>query len=411
LKELDLLNFGEVVIRKLSSVLLLLCIIYVSAQDVSYAVDLNNFDERSHVIQFDAYASSREFNIYLPKSYEKDVNKRYPVLYMLEGGRYIRHVTSIVQNLSMRRKIPEIILVVIPAGKTRQLDYTPEYITQRNSEELGRANVFSSFLSKALIPFVDETYRTAGLRILAGHSRSGLFAIDEMIGQRGMFHAYFAFSPALWPDGYAVMDRFSMFLEKNEEASSFLYMNGGAEENENIINSVQYSGKLLEAHTRKKIRWHVELASNETHGTTPLIGYYLALRKLFRRWDKPLKLFAQEGYDAFVGARIELETELGYPVMFEERTLNSIGYSLLSKGDAVKAAIIFKENAQNYPTSANVHYSLADAYEAQGNIYAAYASLNKAVELLDMADEDTATSILARHKKLKATLEETRKGD
>ena len=65
----------------------------------------------------------------------------------------------------------------------------------------GKADQFLAFVERELIPWVERTYRTSDLRILAGHSAGGNFALHAMRTKPGLFQAIVAASPWLaWDD-------------------------------------------------------------------------------------------------------------------------------------------------------------------------------------------------------------------
>ena len=114
---------------------------------------------KQYTVPSTVFGVEREISITLPGSYERDASKRYPVLYMLEGGRYLPHVSSVTALLAARRKMPELIIVNAPAGETRQRDFTPDYLPRRRSEEKGRSSEFARFMTDDLMPFVAESFR------------------------------------------------------------------------------------------------------------------------------------------------------------------------------------------------------------------------------------------------------------
>lgn len=82
--------------------------------------------------------------------------------------------------------------------------------------------------------------------------------------------------------------------------------------------------------------------------------------------------------------------------LFQEATLNNIGYQLLQTNATKDAIEIFKLNVEAYPNSANVYDSLADAYEAGGNTELAVQNAERALALLakeTALSEDQKTNI------------------
>jgi dienelactone hydrolase len=68
--------------------------------------------------------------------------------------------------------------------------------------------------------------------------------------------------------------------------------------------------------------------------------------------------------------------------LFPEDLVNLIGYEHLQAGDTKTAVAIMQLNVRGYPTSANVHDSLGDAYLADGQNDLARESTEKALALL-----------------------------
>lgn len=59
--------------------------------------------------------------------------------------------------------------------------------------------------SSANRPATTTAIRTRPYRILVGHSRGGLFAVDTFVEQPELFNAYVAISPSLWWENMALI--------------------------------------------------------------------------------------------------------------------------------------------------------------------------------------------------------------
>lgn len=68
--------------------------------------------------------------------------------------------------------------------------------------------------------------------------------------------------------------------------------------------------------------------------------------------------------------------------LFDEATVNFIGYEHMQAGDLNGAIGIFKLNVMAFPNSPNVCDSLSDAYVADGQRELAQENARKALELL-----------------------------
>ena len=84
-------------------------------------------------------------------------------------------------------------------------------------------------------------------------------------------------------------------------------------------------------------------------------------------------------------------------VLFDEATLNAMGYGLLTNGDVDGALMLFKMNSEKFPLSCNVWDSYADGLTAAGETEKAADCLRKAMEAMpaDNANETLKEAIRA----------------
>jgi hypothetical protein len=97
--------------------------------------------------------------------------------------------------------------------------------------------------------------------------------------------------------------------------------------------------------------------------------------------SKPLThTIMEKGIDAAIQQYHELKETQPDEYNFDEYELNMLGYQLLWR-DMNEAAIeMHKLNVQAYPNEANPYDSLADAYEASGEVELAIEAYEKALE-------------------------------
>ena len=115
----------------------------------------------------------RHINVYVPAEYEKNPNKKYPVLYLLHGWGEDEngwsnqgHVANIMDGLiSAGKAVP--MLIVMDSGDIK----TNSDVRQASTNDVTQIYV------KDLIPFIDKTFRTKTdrqNRAMAGLSRGGM---------------------------------------------------------------------------------------------------------------------------------------------------------------------------------------------------------------------------------------------
>ncbi|MBI5943708.1 MAG: hypothetical protein HY864_05015 [Chloroflexi bacterium] len=132
----------------------------------------------------------QEFLIYLPPCYESSADLRFPVLYLLHGQTY-------TDDQWIRLGVPQIADHLIQAG-----EIIPFIIVFPDDRywNLEAGSGFGDRLINAVIPFVDENYRTLAdrdYRSLGGLSRGGGWAIELGFAHPELFGALGLHSPAI----------------------------------------------------------------------------------------------------------------------------------------------------------------------------------------------------------------------
>jgi predicted alpha/beta superfamily hydrolase len=150
----------------------------------------------------------RRVRVLLPKNYEQNMEKNYPVVYMQDGQNvlyskeaYSGHSWKLIPLLKHAAKFPDMLIVAIDnAGEERFNEYTPWMLSEENQALLGysggEGQAYSEWVVTVIKPFIDEHYRTKSDRrntLCAGSSLGGLIvaymgsAYPEVFGALGIF--------------------------------------------------------------------------------------------------------------------------------------------------------------------------------------------------------------------------------
>ncbi|GAA0713184.1 alpha/beta hydrolase-fold protein [Aquimarina litoralis] len=139
---------------------------------------------------------NRDLKIQLPRNYEKNEDKIYPVIIVLDGDHLFEPVAGNVDYFSYWEDMPESIVVGVLQRKTREDDcrydlasYLPE----------GKGAAFFEFIGQELLPYIDENYRTAQLKMIVGHDYTANFINYFLFKDNPIFQAYINLSPELAP--------------------------------------------------------------------------------------------------------------------------------------------------------------------------------------------------------------------
>lgn len=154
----------------------------------------------------------REVTVYLPPSYAKNRQKRYPVVYLLHGfaANHRAFMAGVYTNMNTRLSMDSLIreglvkeMIVVTPNARNAFDGS----FYRNSVTTGN---WEDFVYRDLVSFIDRRYRTIRNRSgrgIAGHSMGGYGALWVGMRHPETFSAIYALSPCCLRDFGAVSQR------------------------------------------------------------------------------------------------------------------------------------------------------------------------------------------------------------
>ena len=208
---------------------------------------------------------TRRAYIYLPDSYEKRPNKRYPVMYMFDGHNVFfdsdaTYGKSWGMNEYMVKSKKELIIVAVECnheGNSRLQEYSPISFQNATLGRIrGKGRTYMKWLIQELKPYIDENYRTLPDRkntILAGSSMGGLMALYGCCAFNHVFQRAACLSPSLWVDIGKLIELVARSHIKNDTC---IYMDYGSEE---MFNHAA-NGEALMSMSHLLLSKHVNLA-------------------------------------------------------------------------------------------------------------------------------------------------------
>lgn len=381
--------------RALVLTFLMLCL---SAAGVAQPVVVG----QGHRLRSAVLNEERTYRVQLPESYAWAKDRRYPVLYVLDGKTHFLHTSASAGYLAAQGEIPEMIVVAIDST-VRIRDFTQSDWATAWVGGGGAAN-FKRFLSTELIPNVERAYRTDGFRVLAGHSAGGQFVLYCLTSEPSLFHAYFAFSPSLdWDDNLPEKSLAKSF-EATRSLKGFLFV-ARSDDAGRALADYEQLVETLKTKAPQGFRWFSQPYPDETHGSIPLVAQIDALRRLYFGYrfhpDQMAKgLEVAEKHFAAVSSTV------GWPLPVPEGVINDFAYEALATGKTDAALALFKRNVQAHPSSANAYDGLADAYEKVENLKEAAAAAQRAAALATEFDLPNRDYFVKHAAKAKARLEE-----
>ncbi|MGB5981992.1 MAG: alpha/beta hydrolase-fold protein [Nonlabens sp.] len=353
---------------------------------------------------------SRKIYVQLPANYTIEKNQKYPVAYILDGEVFLPTVNE-VQNYYSGGFTPEMVLVGIANDKNRVRDLTTSTITTKYgmpfNEKNGEADNFRTFIETELIPFIESKYPVTNYRTLIGHSYAGLFTISTLLKQPDLFANYLAIDPSLdWDDQKLLKEAQDVFAKQNDtnkalfmSLSGQLHMQNSKITIDNVMqdttdftvfarSNIAFS-KLADKYAKNGLSFNWKFYPKDIHGTVPFPSIMDGLVSLFdwyqmentdkiNSFDTPKdELFSTIKY-----REEKLKKHFGYTeAPYPEELLTMLGYMNMDMEQPEKTKMYFELATEYYPESASAFDSMADYYEAQGDIAKAIKYITKALEI------------------------------
>jgi len=213
----------------------------------------------------------RPINVYTPVAYRGSRTKRFPVLYMPDGGieEDFPHVVNTVDSLIGLGVIPPTIVVGVPNTERRRDLTGPTRFASDSAvaPHVGGSAAFRRFLRDELMPVIDARYRTTRERGIVGESLAGLFIIETFLREPTLFDHYVAFDPSLWWNHASLVDSARAFLRAMPATRSSrhrtLYFAGSRDD---IGNGTARLDSALHAAAPKWLTWTYTSRRDLGHG-------------------------------------------------------------------------------------------------------------------------------------------------
>ncbi len=188
---------------KLFSLYIWVIFIGMSTQD-------SKIDNSSRIYVQDIHISSlnrdRTIRILLPPAYYNYPEKKFPVLYMLDGQNLFDSSTSFAAPWNLQKRMDKlpykdqcIIVGIDNGGHFRGSEYLPHH--HHKLFHHGEGDKFIEFISQELKPKIDHHLRTLSEKentMIAGSSMGGLLAFFAATRHSNIYGKAGVFSPAFW---------------------------------------------------------------------------------------------------------------------------------------------------------------------------------------------------------------------
>lgn len=325
--------------------------------------------KRSELFNSIKLGESREITIGLPASYTKNINKKYPVLILLDGDYLFDPFYGALSYGEYWDDIPETIVIGINQNKKNQrlddCEFDPEFGVPK-----GKGADFFEFIGSELLPYIDKKYRTAQFRIIAGHDTTAGFLNFFLYKDQPVFNAYISLSPDLATEMENILPK--RLSEINQPV--FYYQSTAEGDLDNIDNPVQELTDKLKAIENPNLIYKFDDFKSASHYSMVLYSIPSALYQIFELF-KPISIIEynekiailQENQAEYLDKKYtQIDKIYGYKTQLRLTDVKAIETSILKNknyGELEKLAVI---SNKYYPKDMLGEYFLAEMFEKYG---------------------------------------------
>lgn len=253
----------------------------INAQNTSLPLNIGEtFTINSKILN-----ETRRINVYFPPGYKESSDSRVPVLYMPDGGmgEDFLHVAGLVQvSVGNGTMLPFLLVGIENTERRRDLTGKTENKNDKKiAPRVGGSGAFRKFLREELMPQIKNRYRTNDETAIVGESLAGLFVMETLFLEPGLFNTYIAIDPSLWWNDHKLLAVAAEKLRTKTLINKKLYF--ASSDEKGIFTLTEQLAKLLAENSGSGVDWHYEKMPEETHGTI----YHPAALKAFRALFKP----------------------------------------------------------------------------------------------------------------------------
>ena len=226
-------------------------------------------DMKTHELKVPYTGKLRRVRVLLPKNYETDSDRRYPVVYFHDGQNvfyskeaYVGHSWKVIPAIKRNPDISRMIVVAIDNdGLQRMNEYSAWKYKESNIPGMqfgGKGVEYGEFVMDVVKPFIDQEYRTLADRehtAMIGSSLGGNITqflgleYQDQIGCLGVF------SSANWLH----QEAFDRYIERKKlYADQRIYIYVGTEEADDTDKTLM-AGNIKQAYIDSSLRYYHDI--------------------------------------------------------------------------------------------------------------------------------------------------------
>jgi len=262
--------------------------------------------------EFSSYklGETRRLKIQLPRDYETNTEKSYPIVIVLDANYLFEPVAGNVDYFGYWEDMPEALVVGIMQGDSR---YDDCYYDDTNFMPADRGADFFEFIGMELVPFIDANFRTAKFIIAVGHDLTASYINYYLFKDPPLFNGYIALSPDLAP----MMDDRLPKRIPNIPQKLFYYLATGTDDIQDLQLVAQELNTALSSLKSEQFNYYFDNFEGATH-------YSLVARAIPSALEKIFSVYRPISKQEFNDVLLKLETPVHLYLLDKYQTIANL---------------------------------------------------------------------------------------
>ena len=332
---------------------------------------------------------SREITIGLPASYEKNPNKRYPILILLDGDYLFDPFYGALSYGAYWDDLPETIIVGINQNKKDERVNDSNY-DETDAIPSGKGAQFFEFIGGELLPYLEKKYRVAPFRIIAGHDTTAGYLNFFLYKDSPLFNAYISLSPELAPE---MENRIPEKLSKLKQPI-FYYQSTSDGDVKKLQEPIKKLDENIKLANNPLLNYKFDYFKGASHYSLVLYSIPSALYQFFDSY-KPISsteytdkiAILPSGHVDYLTTKYDLISKnLGLKIPIRINDFKAIEAAILKNKDYQELDKLAAIAKKSYPKSMLSDYELGLMYEKTGDAKKAAKMYQNATQLEEIGN-------------------------
>ncbi len=335
-------------------------------------VTVNSFSQQYLSIPFESnqLGETRDLRIFLPKSYEQDSTKLYPIAIVLDGNELFDLYVGNSVYFASKEKAPEQIVIGIDqSNKKRYSDCS--YNIQSGLPE-GSSDRFYKFLRSELLQYLEANYRISPFKTIVGSTLTANFTNYLLVEEKRTFNAFININPYY---AHSIASMAVKTASKESKDDIYYYLCSGDYLSQKKLAGITKINRILEKVENKHFNYKYDVFDGSTKISSAGQAIPKATEYIFEifspitkeEFNTKIKDLSPADAIAYLEKKyVEIDYLFGANIKMRERDIYKIEPIIIEKenGEYLRdfGELIYK----HYPESPLSEYYIGLDYEMRG---------------------------------------------